>query len=384
MRRVLVAAIALVVALSCAAAAQPAATFVVKGRVGGTGSGSRSTAPTASPATAAATTRGSSTTTTGAPRSGRRASGAFASCSPPRPARSRSARPRRSPSRTRTAGRSTWTRARTCSGPNLRIRSASARAAALASPVRFKPGSARAAALRATATEGCWGPLPGRAALGRQRHRPRAVRQGRRRLGDAGVVASRGAEGSGCRRATYGLVSRKSGAWFDLYADTRSQVYGGVRAEDPRTNAAVDATSGGGRPLERRARLDALPLDLGWEDRVARGRVGARRGFPTSWASADPHDDISPHHTWGPLDAEDDCPGGGRDCVWSAGRLKRALGGRAPSSIRDFTVSARNGSEPGRADEADGAVGLDLRSAARRSAASSACARPGSRSASCG
>ncbi|MCW2923431.1 MAG: SpoIID/LytB protein [Thermoleophilia bacterium] len=32
--------------------------------------------------------------------------------------------------------------------------------------------------------------------------------------------------------------------WFDLYSDTRSQVYGGLAAEDPRTDAAVAATDG--------------------------------------------------------------------------------------------------------------------------------------------
>src|SRR5205085_418806 len=42
---------------------------------------------------------------------------------------------------------------------------------------------------------------------------------------------------------TYAVATRKSGA-FDVYADTRSQVYGGVDAETFATNAAVDATTG--------------------------------------------------------------------------------------------------------------------------------------------
>ena len=41
---------------------------------------------------------------------------------------------------------------------------------------------------------------------------------------------------------SYALAVRKTGA-YDLYADTRSQVYGGVAAERPTTNAAVDATA---------------------------------------------------------------------------------------------------------------------------------------------
>src|SRR3712207_7179379 len=31
---------------------------------------------------------------------------------------------------------------------------------------------------------------------------------------------------------------------YDVYADTRSQVYGGIAAEKPTTNAAVDVTAG--------------------------------------------------------------------------------------------------------------------------------------------
>src|SRR5215218_2774140 len=42
---------------------------------------------------------------------------------------------------------------------------------------------------------------------------------------------------------SYALAVRKSGA-YDVFADTRSQVYGGVAAEKPTTNAAVDATAG--------------------------------------------------------------------------------------------------------------------------------------------
>src|ERR671937_162711 len=42
---------------------------------------------------------------------------------------------------------------------------------------------------------------------------------------------------------SYALAVRKSGP-FDLYPDTRSQVYLGIGHERPSTNAAVDATAG--------------------------------------------------------------------------------------------------------------------------------------------
>ena len=43
---------------------------------------------------------------------------------------------------------------------------------------------------------------------------------------------------------SYALSHRISGKTFDLYADVRSQVYGGIAGESPRTTAAVQATKG--------------------------------------------------------------------------------------------------------------------------------------------
>lgn len=43
---------------------------------------------------------------------------------------------------------------------------------------------------------------------------------------------------------TYALTSHAGGARFDVYADTRSQVYRGVAAQTPQTDAAVAATAG--------------------------------------------------------------------------------------------------------------------------------------------
>ncbi len=43
---------------------------------------------------------------------------------------------------------------------------------------------------------------------------------------------------------TYALTAHAGGSRFDVYADTRSQVYRGVAAQTPQTDAAVAATSG--------------------------------------------------------------------------------------------------------------------------------------------
>src|SRR5208283_5867139 len=43
---------------------------------------------------------------------------------------------------------------------------------------------------------------------------------------------------------TYALTAHAGGSRFDVYSDTRSQVYEGVAAETAATNAAVAATAG--------------------------------------------------------------------------------------------------------------------------------------------
>ena len=53
---------------------------------------------------------------------------------------------------------------------------------------------------------------------------------------------------------SYALAVRKTGSWFDLYPDTRSQVYSGIGGEKAAATAAVQATAGqvvlyGGRPV---------------------------------------------------------------------------------------------------------------------------------------
>ena len=43
---------------------------------------------------------------------------------------------------------------------------------------------------------------------------------------------------------SYALATLKPGTLFDLYADTRSQVYGGIAAEAATTNRAIGSTAG--------------------------------------------------------------------------------------------------------------------------------------------
>ena len=343
MRRVLVATIALVVALMCAAAARPAATFVVKGKGWGHGLGlaqygAYGFARDGGRNYAWILDHYYTGTTLGTAGVGRvrvlLAGGAGQL----------------------TIGSTSQFSVRDANGrsynldagshllrPNMRIRTVSGQRRTLADPVRFAP---KGAPLR----------LSGDRYRGLLRVRSRdgrlsAVNDVGLEQYIKGVVAwempaswhMEALKAQAVVARTFGLVSRTSGSWFDLYNDTRSQVYGGMRAESPRTSAAVEATQG---------EVVRSGGALAWTfyHSTSGGKTASRRdewgppGVSYLVSVSDPHDDISPHHRWGPTDADDDCSNSGRDCVWKAGALKRALGSRAPGDIRDFVVSERNSS----------------------------------------
>ena len=121
-------------------------------------------------------------------------------------------------------------------------------------------------------------------------------------------------------------LSHLQGGSFDLYPDTRSQVYRGIAAEQPETNAAVQATAG------------QVVLYAG---KVAKTFFFSTSGGRTmsaadAWGSAvpylqsvpDPYDSISPYHDWGPF-------------AYSATKLGKVL--RAPGRLLDVQMT-RNSS----------------------------------------
>ncbi len=100
---------------------------------------------------------------------------------------------------------------------------------------------------------------------------------------------------------SYALVSIKPSAAFDVYADTRSQVYHGRSGEYPESTAAVDSTKG---------------ETVYYNGAVARTFFFSTSGGRTAaiqdvWPNAtpepylvsvsDPYDDLSPYHNWGPV-----------------------------------------------------------------------------------
>jgi stage II sporulation protein D len=99
---------------------------------------------------------------------------------------------------------------------------------------------------------------------------------------------------------SYALAVRKTGA-YDVYADTRSQVYGGIAAEKATTNAAVDATATQVLLYEGKVATTFFFSTSG-------GQTAAiedvwPNGTPTPYLTSvpDPYESASPHHTWGPF-----------------------------------------------------------------------------------
>jgi stage II sporulation protein D len=100
---------------------------------------------------------------------------------------------------------------------------------------------------------------------------------------------------------TYAITTSKAGAGFEHYADTRSQVYGGVAAETESTNAAVAATRGQVVTYEGEPVVTFFfSTSGGRTENVENTNVGAG---PQPWLKSveDPFDDISPKHRWAPV-----------------------------------------------------------------------------------
>jgi stage II sporulation protein D len=96
---------------------------------------------------------------------------------------------------------------------------------------------------------------------------------------------------------SYALRSLRPASPFDVYADVRSQVYRGVAGEAATTTAAVRAT-------RARVLLAAGQVAQTFFFSTSGGQTAANEeewgGAPISYLRSveDPHDDLSPYHTW--------------------------------------------------------------------------------------
>ncbi len=97
---------------------------------------------------------------------------------------------------------------------------------------------------------------------------------------------------------SYALSHRVSGKSFDLYADVRSQVYGGIVGESPRTTAAVQATKG------EVLLWEGKPIDALFHSTSGGKTLSAVEVFgkpvPYLVSVDDPHSALSPVNRWGP------------------------------------------------------------------------------------
>ncbi len=99
---------------------------------------------------------------------------------------------------------------------------------------------------------------------------------------------------------SYALAVRKTGAAFDLFSDTRSQVYRGVVGEKPSSTAAVDATAGEVLTYDGKVAVTYFYSTSGGRT-AAIGDVWKSQPVPYLVSVDDPYDAISPYHDWGPF-----------------------------------------------------------------------------------
>lgn len=98
---------------------------------------------------------------------------------------------------------------------------------------------------------------------------------------------------------SYALANVTAGRPFDLYGDTRSQVFGGVKAENAVTSAAVDATKG--QVVLYNGKVANTLFFSTSGGRTASALESTGLAVPYLVPVADPYDTASPYHDWGPV-----------------------------------------------------------------------------------
>ncbi|WP_217914198.1 SpoIID/LytB domain-containing protein [Miltoncostaea marina] len=129
---------------------------------------------------------------------------------------------------------------------------------------------------------------------------------------------------------SYALATMRPTAHYDVFDDTRSQVYGGRAAEDPRTSRAVDATRGRVLTYDGRVVTAFFFSTSGGETEDVENVFPGGGPMPYLRSVPDPYDRISPLHRW------PDPP------TFSAERLGALLGLGGP--VREVRVLRRGAS----------------------------------------
>ncbi|HEV2820856.1 MAG TPA: SpoIID/LytB domain-containing protein [Solirubrobacteraceae bacterium] len=97
---------------------------------------------------------------------------------------------------------------------------------------------------------------------------------------------------------SYAFTSLRPGQPFDVFADTRSQVYRGFTGEDARGRQAVQET--GGKVVTHQGRIAQTFFFSTSGGRTSANENGFGGGTPLPYLRPvdDPHDDLSPVHRW--------------------------------------------------------------------------------------
>jgi stage II sporulation protein D len=128
---------------------------------------------------------------------------------------------------------------------------------------------------------------------------------------------------------TYAITTSKGGNGFDQYADTRSQVYGGIGSETPTTNQAVAETAGQVVTYQGKPVVTYFFSTSGGRTENVENVFG---GAAQPWLRSvdDPYDSVSPRHRW--------------RLSMTLGSAQARLGGLVKGSFRGIKVVKRGAS----------------------------------------
>jgi len=123
---------------------------------------------------------------------------------------------------------------------------------------------------------------------------------------------------------TYALTHMQGGGDFDMYPDTRSQVYGGMPAESDSAREAVSETSGEVVLYKGELAQTFFFSSSGGRTANVQDVWGGSKATPYLVSVPDPYDTLSPYHDWGPL-------------VFTPAKLKQVL--KVPGRLLDVQTT---------------------------------------------
>jgi stage II sporulation protein D len=126
---------------------------------------------------------------------------------------------------------------------------------------------------------------------------------------------------------SYALAARRDGP-FDLYADTRDQVYGGIPAETPATDQAVAETKWQALEYGGQIATTYFFSSSGGQTAAIDDVFPQKPPEPYLVSVGDPYDTMSPWHDWGPI-------------VLSGAQMSKKLGVRGVSDLETAPADGR-------------------------------------------